>query len=136
MNTGPVLGVKDAGGTVDIRVTQVMTRMQEQLHTQLAMRDLAAGIGLSVSTLTRLFRQHTGKTPRLYLHDLRMARARLLVERTSLSVADVMTQVGISDPSHFARDFRTAHGYSPRTFRRQLRVGRDSRWFVSGPRCG
>jgi len=108
-----------------------MARMQEQLHTQLALRDLAAGIGLSVSTLTRLFRQHTGKTPRLYLHDLRMTRARLLVERTSLAVADVMTQVGISDPSHFARDFRRAHGYSPRTFR-QLRVGGDSRWYVPG----
>lgn len=121
---------------MDIRVQQVMARMQEQLHMRLEPRDLAAGVGLSVSTLARLFRQHIGKTPHLYLHDLRMDRARLLLERTSLPVADVMTQVGISDPSHFPRDFRKAHGYSPRTLRQQLRVGGEPRRWLSAHRFG
>lgn len=107
---------------MDTRVEQVIARMEEQLHTRLRVRDLAADVGLSVSHLSRLFREHTGRCPGAYLQDLRLVRARILIERTSLSVGQVMAQVGISDPSHFARDFRRAHGYSPRTYRQQLRI--------------
>jgi transcriptional regulator GlxA family with amidase domain len=84
---------------------------------------LAQDVRLSVAHLTRLFRAEAGSTPAAYLRALRMQRARELVECTSLSVADVMARVGMSDRSHFARDFRRAHGSSPRTLRMQLRSG-------------
>jgi AraC-like DNA-binding protein len=57
----------------------------------------------------------------VFLTDLRMTRARILVERTSLTIAEVMSQVAVSNRSHFARAFRSAHGVSPRTLRVQLR---------------
>jgi transcriptional regulator GlxA family with amidase domain len=112
---------------VDRRVWQVMAAMEAQLHTRVSIADLAAGVGLSVSHLARLFRDATGTTPRAHLHALRMARARLLLERTSLSIAEIMSQVGAADPSHFARDFRRAYGASPRALRQELRwtVRRD-----------
>jgi AraC-like DNA-binding protein len=48
---------------------------------------------------------------------LRLRRARLLIERTFLSVKEVMGLVGYSDPSHFSRDFRRFHGVSPSALR-------------------
>lgn len=92
------------------------------MHTGITVRDLAAAAGLSVSQLARLFRAALGMTPAAYLHAQRMGRARVLIERTSLSVGEVMAQVGLSDPSHFAKDFRRAHGFSPRNLRQQLRI--------------
>ena len=111
---------------MDPRVRRVMDTMDAQLHTHVSIADLAASVGLSVSQLARLFREAIGTTPRAHLHALRMARARTLVERTSLSIAEIMSQVGIADPSHFARDFRRAHGASPRALRQELR------WAVRG----
>src|SRR5687768_5082790 len=99
---------------MDARVTLVIERMEERLHTKISIEALAAEAGLSHSRLGHLFRLETGQTPGAYLHSLRMHRARVLIERTTLTVREVMTQVGISDPSHFARDFRNAHGLSPR----------------------
>jgi transcriptional regulator GlxA family with amidase domain len=87
--------------------------MERQLHRRLTMSELAGAAGVSAGYLTRLFREATGTTPGAFLHNLRMARARLLLERTTLSVAEVMAQVGSADWSHFARDFRRAHGLSP-----------------------
>lgn len=107
---------------MDPRVAQVIAHMERRLHTRLDIAELAAAVELSPSRLGRLFRDGTGLTPLRYLHQLRMRRARLLIERTSLSIGDVMAQVGIADPSHFSRDFRRAHGFSPRTLRRQLRL--------------
>ena len=110
---------------MDDRVRRTIERMQEQLHRRLTIPERATTVSLSVAQLTRLFRAETGHTPSAFLHRLRMTRARLLVERTSLSIQDVMTQVGISDRSHFARDFKRAHGYGPRELRLQHRLKPD-----------
>ena len=105
---------------MDPRVARSIDRMREQLHRALRVVELADVVGLSVSQLTRLFREETGSTPGQYLHQLRMERARILVERSSLSIDEIMTQVGIADRGHFARDFRRAHGCSPRALRLRL----------------
>jgi AraC family transcriptional regulator len=100
--------------------------MESQLPTGARVADLARSAGLSASRFGRLFREATGTTPAAYLRALRMTRARILLERTSLSVAEIMTQVGARDPSHFSRDFRREHGCSPRALRQQIRFSEQS----------
>jgi transcriptional regulator GlxA family with amidase domain len=96
--------------------------MEQQLHRRLPVPELAAAAGVSTAQLTRLFRDATGVTPAAFLRTLRMTRARLLLERTSLSVTEVMAQVGIADRSHFVRDFQRAHGVAPREVRELLKA--------------
>ena len=119
---------------MDHRVTHIIERMRERLHGPLAIDELAAEVGLSASRLGFLFRYETGDSPGAYLHALRMERARLLLESTNLSVRDVMRQVGLADPSHFSRDFRRAHGFSPRAYRLQLRLAGPPARYIRGPR--
>jgi AraC family transcriptional regulator of arabinose operon len=107
---------------VDPRVEDTIAFIERHLDTAISVPALASLVGLSVSQLTRLFRRETGTTPTVYMHRRRMECARTLIERTSLSVSEVMARVGIADPSHFARDFRQTHGFSPRTLRRHLRI--------------
>jgi AraC family transcriptional regulator, glycine betaine-responsive activator len=102
---------------VDPRVRTVIDNIEEQLHRPMRVSTLARAAGLSVAQFTRLFKEHTGCTPAAYLHARRMARARVLVERTSLSIREVMAQVGIPDRRHFARQFRLEYGYTPRSLR-------------------
>jgi transcriptional regulator GlxA family with amidase domain len=108
---------------MDPRIARAVAFIEAHIHEPMTVPQIAAHVSLSVSQLTRLFRRDTGTTPTAYLHQMRMQLARALIERTSLSVTEVMRQVGIADPSHFARDFRRAHGLSPRLFREQHRTG-------------
>ena len=108
---------------MDPRVERTIATMHAHLSEPLTVTALAQDVRLSVAHLTRLFRAEAGSTPAAYLRSLRLQRARELVECTSLSVADVMARVGVSDRSHFGRDFRRAHGSSPRALRMQLRSG-------------
>ena len=112
--------------TPDRRVTRALELIDERLHEPLSVVSLAAGAELSVGQFTRLFRRAIGTTPGAYIQARRLSRARTLVERTSLPIAEIMRQVGVSDRSHFARDFRRAHGFSPRTLRVQLRYSGGS----------
>jgi transcriptional regulator GlxA family with amidase domain len=107
---------------MDERVEYAIATMEARLHTSVTIAELASAAGLSVSQFGRVFRAATGMPPATYLQHLRMTRARILLERTSLSVADIMVKVGVSDPSHFARGFRRAHGFSPRALRQHLRA--------------
>ena len=77
---------------MDPRVENTLAFIDTHLHTALAMPALAARVELSTSQLTRLFRRAAGATPTAYIHRLRMERARVLIERTSLSVAEVMAR--------------------------------------------
>jgi transcriptional regulator GlxA family with amidase domain len=104
---------------MDSRVTQAVAAMEEGLGRALTLDEIAASVNLSVSRFAHLFKQHTGVPPARYLHELRLARARLLLERTFLSVKQVMAAVGLNDPSHFSRDFRRCHGVSPSALRQR-----------------
>lgn len=107
---------------MDPRIADVVARMEQALEQPLPIGQLAAAVNLSPSRLAHLFTRETGTAPARYLHQLRMQRARLLLERTFLSVKQVMACVGINDPSHFARDFRRFHGVPPSVLRQRSSV--------------
>ncbi len=102
---------------MDPRIAAVIVRMESTLESAPSVPDLAASVQLSPSRFAHLFRAETGVPPGRYLQTMRMQRARVLLERTFLSVREVMARVGARDPSHFARDFRRFHGVTPSAVR-------------------
>ena len=104
-------------GIVDPRITWAVAHMQRHLAEPIVMGDLAASVNLSPSRFRELFTRQAGVGPAQYLQRLRLRRARLLIERTFLSVKEVMALVGYNDPSHFSRDFRRLHGVAPSALR-------------------
>ena len=106
---------------MNARIAHAPRRIEERMAEPLTVSKLAQEFHLSPSRFAHLFRAEFGVSPMRYLHIQRMLRARTLLERTSLSVKEVMVQVGCSDPSHFARDFRRFHGLPPKEWRAALR---------------
>jgi transcriptional regulator GlxA family with amidase domain len=101
----------------DPRITWIVDFMHRHLSEPLTVATLAARVNLSRSRFTALFVARTGVAPARYLHRARLRRARLLVERSFLSVKEITTLVGYNDLSHFERDFRREHGVAPTALR-------------------
>lgn len=110
---------------MDQRVLWAIAELDSRL-SGLHWAELARTVNLSPSRFAHVFSDETGLTPAQYLHALRMERARILLQRTFLTVKEVMAQVGLSDASHFSRDFRRYHGVAP-TQARALVLGHQSR---------
>ena len=102
---------------MDPRIAHVIRSMEADIDGRLTVTALAAAVNLSTSRFAALFRAETGVSPARYLRTLRMERARLLLERTFLTVKEVMAFVGVKDPSHFSRDFSRHHGVAPSRLR-------------------
>src|SRR5262245_52324161 len=106
---------------MDWRVQLLIDEMLRDLERPIVVGEMARRVNLSRSRLTHLFRSEVRRSPARYLREARLDRARKLVEETSLSIKEIMAQVGFNDPSHFTRDFARRHGAPPRRIRARAR---------------
>jgi two-component system response regulator YesN len=106
---------------MDSRVRQAIHLLSRDLSLDVDFKALAASVNLSPSRLQHLFKDETGLTPAQYLKRLRLERAKELLEGSFLRLKEVMPLVGITDESHFVRDFKKAHGLPPRRYRSTTR---------------
>jgi transcriptional regulator GlxA family with amidase domain len=104
----------------DIRVGHVVALIHEQFAEPWSVDQLARAVNVSPSYLTRLFREHTGRSPASFVRELRLRRAYELIQTTFLSIKEVMAAVGWNDPSHFSRAFKRHFGVSPKGLRDAL----------------
>lgn len=102
---------------MDPRVRHAIRLMSKDLRRPLDIQRAASAVHLSPSRLRHLFRQQTGIPPARYLKRLRLERARKLLKETFLPINQIMRQVGVSDESHFIRDFKGLFGDPPIRYR-------------------
>jgi|SRR5918992_1001523 transcriptional regulator GlxA family with amidase domain len=106
---------------MDPRVQQAIDLLSKDLSRNVDIEALAESVNLSSSRLRHLFKDKTGLTPAQYLKRLRLERARELIDGSFLRLKELMPQVGITDESHFVRDFKNKHGLSPIKYRHRHR---------------
>ncbi|RKR04232.1 AraC family transcriptional regulator with amidase-like domain [Kushneria sinocarnis] len=97
--------------------------METHLEAPLSPGELAAQVGLSARQLQRLFARQLETTPAQWYLELRLARARSLLQETDMTVIAVALGCGFSSSSSFSRAYRRHFGHPPR----QERLPRDSR---------
>ncbi len=66
---------------------------------------------------TRLFKEEPGETFLEYLTRLRIDCAKELMKDPAVSIKDICTRVGYSDPNYFSRIFKKAEGKTPTEYR-------------------
>ena len=86
----------------------------------LSLRLLAQRSGQSIARLTRQFRKYVGSSPQVLIEKNRLERARQLLARTTLSIKEISTQTGFSNPFYFSIRFKAASGQSPSRYRSQM----------------
>jgi AraC-like DNA-binding protein len=87
----------------------------------LSVAYLAQMVKLSPWRFAHLFKAQTSKSPMQYVKQVRMQLAEEMLRKTSLSVKEVVSAVGLKDRSHFSREFKTLHGLTPKEFIMQRR---------------
>jgi AraC-like DNA-binding protein len=99
-----------------------LARIDDYLAAQVdrptSLRDLAQIVDLSPQVFHRAFKAATGLPPLRYCQQLRMRRARDLVEGTATPIGEIAGAVGFCDLAHFTNTFRKHWGVAPTRLRR------------------
>ena len=117
-----------------IRDVQMMYVRKAQDYIQLnysypiTIEDVASYVGISRSYLFRSFQVCLKQSPKEYLTDFRIQKARHLLRETSLSIAAIAYSVGFENNLYFSKAFKSRTHMSPSAYR-EVSVGESSKGF-------
>jgi len=110
-----------AEGRRDQRMKQMLGYLQENLSQMLTLEDIAESAGISTRECTRCFRDVLGISPMVYLTQLRVRAAAVLLEQSDDPITEIGNAVGFGSPSYFGKVFRDHTGQSPRQYRQKVK---------------
>lgn len=92
---------------------ELMPFMRAHVYHPFSIADYASLTGRSESTFRREFKQKTGRSPRKWIIEQRLNRAKELLHTRRDSVSEVAQQVGYQHVSHFIKAYKKAFGHTP-----------------------
>ncbi len=96
--------------------------LESRLESPPSLEELATEVGMSVTRFKTTFSRVCGMPPFTYLRDIRLERAKLLLQHEGLRVTEAALEVGYSNFSHFAKIFEARFGLIPSRFRQEITV--------------
>ena len=101
----------------DSRLQQAIDYIHAHLDRDLSLVEIARVINISPTYFASLFKRAMGITPHKYGIQQRVERAKLLLSKTDLAIADIALEVGFSNQSHLTRHFKRLTGVTPKQVR-------------------
>lgn len=98
-------------------------KILDYVHTHYKTYDLTLGniaqeFDLSISYLSRFFKEQIGETFTNYVYDLRLKEAKRQLTQTDKPIKSIVKNVGYNDASNFSSRFRKTVGITPGEYRK------------------
>lgn len=103
---------------MDYRIYLLTEAIKADLQREWTVDEMAKMVNLSPPHLYKLFEIWIGMPPMRFLHCVRLDKAAELMEQSFLQVKQVGYATGLTDKSHFTRDFKQRFGSTPTDYRR------------------
>jgi AraC-like DNA-binding protein len=101
-----------------VYIRQSKAFMEKYYREKIELDEIAAAAFMSRFHYIRIFQKVYGMTPRQYLRDLRIEKAKELLKK-GRSVTQVCIDIGYTSLPTFSKIFKRGTGVSPRTYQKQ-----------------
>lgn len=112
--------LQDKAPAQEDRLAAAFAKVEQSLHKVWTVADVAALTYYSEPHLFRLCKERFGKSPKQIIRDLRIDRAKQLLEHTDWPIAELAGRLGFSDQFNFSNRFKKQVGQSPVAYRKQF----------------
>lgn len=89
-------------------------------YNRVTLGSLARFFCYSEAYVSRMLRQHTGKTFLDIVNDLKLENAKKMLETTDWNISRISQETGYFDSSHLNKKFRARYGVSPGVYRKKF----------------
>jgi transcriptional regulator GlxA family with amidase domain len=104
----------------DADILKIQIWLENNLAKSVNMEALVKEFALSMRNFIRRFKDATAQTPVQYLQNLRIEKAKHLLESSKQSFETITQQVGYEDGNSFRRLFKERVGLSPMAYRKRF----------------
>ncbi len=101
------------------RMSTIIQYSIDHYHEQIAIKDVAAQIGLSITSFCRYFKLQTGKTYLHFLHELRIHHACKILIDSDTKLEQIAYATGFTQLSHFNKIFKQYKKVTPGAYRQK-----------------
>lgn len=119
-------GIDFLNGLKRLRMETIMERtkklIEERYAQDLSLQLVADQLGISPSYLSELIKQHWGETFIAYVTRYRIGKAKSLLLKTELNIADIAAEIGYGNATHLIRVFKKSEGLTPGEYRLRSRT--------------
>jgi transcriptional regulator GlxA family with amidase domain len=104
----------------DKAITQAQDWLERNYRQEFSMDELASRYNMSPRNFMRRFKAATEGTPLAYLHQVRVAEAKLAIETSNVAIEAISNKVGYEDVAFFRSLFRRYVGVTPKAYREKF----------------
>lgn len=101
-------------------VNQATAYIEEHYAQKLTLQEVADKCYVSQWHLSKLINKYTGNTFYELLNNVRIEKAKALLNDPKLKIGDIVDMVGYSDAAHFSRVFKRVVGVSANEYRNSM----------------
>ncbi len=94
--------------------------MKQNYSRKVELTEIADNLNISVTYLSHIFKEHTGKSPYRYLTEYRLSAAKYMLANQSSLVKEIAFSCGFSSEANFIYAFRKFNGISPGAYREKF----------------
>ena len=98
-------------------IRKALEYIRSHLASSFGLSQVAAGIGVSRATLSRLFKAEMGRSLGAETLRQRMAAAKRMLSDDSLTIAEIAYKTGFCNPAYFTNTFIRHTGMTPKAWR-------------------
>lgn len=104
----------------EVFVEKVMNFMETNMdNAQLTISEFAEALNLGRSVFTNKLKAILGLTPVEFVQEMRLKRARQLLDTHNFTIMEVAFQTGFNDPKYFSLCFKKYYGMRPSVYLKQ-----------------
>ena len=100
-------------------IEEIREYITKNFDKEISLKDISERFFINPSYFSQAFKKKTGETYQNYVTNLRIARAKKLLEETDLKVYEVSEMVGYPDTKHFSRVFEKVAGMKPTEYKKR-----------------
>lgn len=102
-------------------VEELDNYIRENVSDEISNTEIGAIFGYHPFYVSRVLKERKGMTLRQYIIAYRLKQAKRLLQLSDKSAAEISEECGFTDPSYFAKSFKTAFGMTPKEYRNSFK---------------
>jgi AraC-like DNA-binding protein len=107
-------------GPKSMRLDTTLQYLKENFAEPLRLSRVARKAGFSVPAFSRIFKQATGTSFLVYLRNIRVEQAKMLLRTTTLSAEQIAQACGFQSQHHLIRSFKKVTQQTPGSYRKDV----------------